>query len=174
MERYQAILEQLEKAQSRGMETFSNRLDFVVQSLEELIQEAKSSVQEALPQSAEECLPTDGVEAALRAFRDDAESARQQADELAAKLEELESAPREEGGGTSIELLRSLDGARSQSELLKKLLPAISQHAARSVVLVLRDGRISAWSGIGFSDGEHLRAWQGDASASPAMTARPR
>ena len=41
MERYDAILEQLKKAQSRGMETITNRLDFVVQSLEELIQEAK-------------------------------------------------------------------------------------------------------------------------------------
>ena len=35
MERYEAILEQLKKAQSRGLETFTNRLDFVVQSLEE-------------------------------------------------------------------------------------------------------------------------------------------
>ena len=57
MERYEAILEQLKKAQGRGMETITNRLDFVVQSLEELIQEAKTSVQGALPKSAEEFLP---------------------------------------------------------------------------------------------------------------------
>ena len=57
----------------------------------------------------------------------------------------------------------------SQSELLKELLPAISEHAARAVVLVLRDGKVSAWSGIGFADGEALRSWQGDAAESAAL-----
>jgi hypothetical protein len=63
-----------------------------------------------------------------------------------------------------------LDAATSQSELLKELLPAMSSHSARAVVLVLRDGKVSAWSGIGFTDGERLRAWQGDAVESPALT----
>ncbi len=78
--------------------------------------------------------------------------------------------PRVSGAGASIELLRALDGAASQSELLKELLPAISEHAARAVVLVLRDGKVTAWSGIGFTDGEALRSWQGNAVESPALT----
>jgi len=170
MERYEAILEQLKKAQSRGMETFSNRIDVVVASLEEVVQEAKTSVQEALPQSAHECFPTEDIEQALRAFRDEAESERNRADGLAARIDELDSAETGTAQGTSIELLRSLDRARSQSELLKELLPAISQYVARSVVLVLRDGKASAWSGIGFADGERLRGWQGDAAESTALT----
>ena len=167
MKRYEAVLEQLEQAQSRGMETFSNRLDFVVQTLEELIREAKASVQEAQPQSAEECFPISGIKAALHDYRDDAERQLEQASKLAAKTSEAEGASPPAAAGTSIELLRSLDAARSQSELLKELLPAISQHAARSVVLVLRDGRVTAWSGIGFTDGELLRQWQGASSSNP-------
>lgn len=170
MERYDAILEQLKKAQSRGMENFSNRLDFVVQSLEELIQEAKTTVQEALPQTAGECFPTEEIEAAINAFREDADAHRQRADALDLQVGDLEREVEEAQKGAPIELIRALDGARSQSELLKELLPAISEYAARAVVLVLRDGRVSAWSGIGFADGELLRAWQGDVAESPALT----
>jgi hypothetical protein len=170
MERYDAILEQLKKAQSRGMETITNRLDFVVQSLEELIQEAKSSIQGALPDSADECLPVDEVKAALDGYRDEIDSERRRVAELETQLAEIEQTAAETPTGTSIELMRALDAARSQSELLKELLPAISEHAARAVVLVLRDGKVTAWSGIGFADGESLRSWQGDAVESVALT----
>ena len=170
MERYDAILEQLKHAQRRGMETISNRLDFVVQSLEELIQEAKSSVQEALPESADECLPIADVEEALRAFRDEAESKRRRAADLEERLAQRNASAETAQPAATVELLRTLDAATSQSELLKELLPAMSSHSARAVVLVLRDGKVSAWSGIGFTDGERLRAWQGDAVESPALT----
>jgi len=169
MERYEAILEQLKAAQSRGMETVTNRLDFVVQSLEELIQEAKTTVQGALPESADECLPVDEVMAALGAYRDEAEAQRLRATDLEAKLGGMAQVADNVPNGVSIELMRSLESARSQSELLKELLPAISDHAARAVVLVLRDGKVSAWSGIGFADGEALRSWQGDAAESAAL-----
>jgi len=169
MERYEAILEQLKKAQSRGMETITNRLDFVVQSLEELIQETKSTVQEALPESANEYLPVDEVRTALDSYREEVAAERLRATELEAKLDDLEHMAENAQDGASIELMRALDGARSQSELLKELLPAISDHAARAVVLVLRDGKVSAWSGIGFADGEALRSWQGEAAESAAL-----
>ncbi|HSN53521.1 MAG TPA: hypothetical protein VLT32_02570 [Candidatus Sulfomarinibacteraceae bacterium] len=169
MERYDAILEQLKKAQGRGLETITNRLDFVVQSLEELIQEAKSSVQGALPESADELLPLDEVAAELERLRHDAEGQRQRADELEARVADLESAAASGGAGLPLGVLRSLDGARSQSELLRELLPVLSEHAARAVVLVLREGSVAAWSGIGFADGELLRGWQGDAGSSPAL-----
>jgi len=170
MERYEAILEQLKKAQGRGMETITNRLDFVVQSLEELIQEAKTSIQGALPDSAEECLPVDEVKTALDGYREEIETERRRVAELETRLAEVEQAAAGSAGGTSIELMRALDAASSQSELLKELLPAISEHAARAVVLVLRDGKVSAWSGIGFTNGESLRSWQGDAVESVALT----
>jgi len=169
MERYDAILEQLEKAQGRGMETITNRLDFVVQSLEELIQEAKSSIQKALPESANECLPVDGVKTAIDALRDESAAEQRRNAELETRVAELERTTESSQHGASIALLRALDGASSQSELLKELLPAISEHAARAVVLVLREGKVTAWSGIGFADGEVLRSWQGDAIESPAL-----
>jgi len=169
MERYDAILEQLKQAQRRGMDTISNRLDLVVQSLDGLIQEAKTSVQESLPQTAGECLPVDEVEEAIRALKDEAEAEHRHTIDLRARVNELEEATGTSQHGANLELLRSLDGARSQSELLKELLPAISSYAARAVVLVLREGKVSAWSGIGFADGERLRAWQGDAAESAAI-----
>ena len=170
MERYDAILEQLKHAQRRGMETISNRLDFVVQSLEELIQEAKNSVQGALPESADECLPIAEVEEALRAFHDEAQAERRRAADLEDQLAQREASAETSQPAATVELLRTLDAATSQSELLKELLPAMSSHSARAVVLVLREGKVSAWSGIGFTDGERLRAWQGDAVESPALT----
>jgi len=169
MERYEAILEQLRKAQDRGLETITNRLDFVVQSLEELIQEAKSSVQGALPESADEFLPLSEVLTALEDVRNDAEQERRRADTLEARLVDLESGSGGGGQGLPLGVLRTLDGARSQSELLRELLPILSDHAARAVVLVLRDGSVSAWSGIGFTDGELLRGWQGKAEGSRAL-----
>ncbi len=170
MERYDTILEQLRKAQSRGIETITNRLDFVVQSLEELINEAKSSVQGALPESADELFPVDEIEAALDSHRQQAEAHKLRCAELEAKIEGLERTAGSSHPGASIALMRALDEARSQSELLKELLPAISENAARAVVLVLREGRVSAWSGIGFADGEVLRSWQGDVAESAALS----
>jgi hypothetical protein len=170
MERYEAILNQLKKAQSRGMETFTNRLDFVVQSLEELIQEAKSSVQGALPQSAEECLPIDEVEAALASYHQEAAAAEVRAETYAARMAELEESLESANRSASIELMRSLDQAESQSDLLRELLPALSEHAARAVVIVLGKESASAWSGIGFTDVERLRRWQGEVTRSPALS----
>lgn len=169
MERYDAILEQLKQAQRRGMDTISDRLDLVVQNLDELIQGAKTSVQDALPETAEECLPVDEVEEALRALNDEAEAEHQRSADLEARVMELEGAAGTAQPAATLDLLRTLDEAGSQSELLKELLPAISAHAARAVVLVLREGKVSAWSGIGFTDGERLRAWQGDAAESTAL-----
>ena len=170
MERYDAILEQLRKAQSRGMDTITNRLDLVVQNLEELIIEAKSSVHGALPESANELFPVDEIDAALASYRQQVEAQEQLCAELESKIKVLEQAAGTGHHGASITLMRALDEARSQSELLKELLPAISENAARAVVLVLRDGRVSAWSGIGFADGEVLRSWQGDVAESPALS----
>ena len=145
MDRYDAILEQLKNAQSRGVDTVTKRLDAAVESLEQLIRAAKSTVEDALSSDAEEIFPLSEVEALIAEVRS-------------------EKAPT---AGISLANLRTLDGARSQSELLRALLPILTEHVGRAVVLVIRDGVISAWSGIGFSDGENLRSWHGGVAASP-------
>jgi hypothetical protein len=145
MDRYDAILEHLKKAQSQGLDSVASRLDTIVESLGELIQSAKHTVQSARPTSAEEVLPLAEVEALVTELRS------------------------ETGGpatGISLENLRTLDAARSQSELLRALLPMLSDHVGRAVVLVIRDAVVSAWSGIGFADGEKLRTWHGGVTAS--------
>jgi hypothetical protein len=146
MDRYDAILEHLKKAQSQGLDSVATRLDAIVESLGELIQSAKTTVQSARPTDAEEVLPLAEVEALVA---------------------ELRSETRGPVAGISLENLRTLDAARSQSELLRALLPMLSDHVGRAVVLVIRDGVISAWSGIGFADGEKLRTWHGGVAASP-------
>jgi hypothetical protein len=145
MDRYDAILENLKNARSRGLDTTTSRLDAAVASLEQLIQAAKATVEDALPKDAEEIFPLSEVEALIAEVRS-------------------EKAPT---AGISLDNLRTLDGARSQSELLRALLPILTEHVGRAVVLVIRDGVISAWSGIGFSDGENLRSWHGGVAASP-------
>jgi hypothetical protein len=146
MDRYDAILEQLKKAQSQGLDSVATRFDAIVENLGELLQSAKTSVQNALPTDAEEILPLAEVET------------------LVAELRAEAKAP---AAGISLDNLRILDAARSQSELLRALLPMLSDHVGRAVVLVIRDGVVSAWSGIGFGDGEKLRGWHGGVAASP-------
>jgi hypothetical protein len=145
MDRYDAILEQLKNARNRGVETAASRLEAAVESLKQLIKAAESTVQDALSDDAEEVLPLSEVEALIAELRS-------------------KEAP---AVGISLDNLRILDSARSQSELLRALLPILTEHVGRAVVLVIRDGVISAWSGIGFSNGEKLRSWHGGLAASP-------
>jgi len=147
MDRYDAILEHLKKAQSRGLDAVNSSLDSISTSLEELIEAAKASVKGAVPGSPEECFPISHIEAAI--------------DELRGKA----AGP----PGISLDILRTLDRAQSQSELLRELLPLLAEHVGRAVVLVIRDETASAWSGIGFTDGEQLRSWQGEVGDSPAL-----
>ena len=146
MDRYDAILERLKKAQSSGFDTVTSSFDAVAERLEELIQAVRSTVRDSLPQDGEECFPVDDVEAML------------------AELHEEATRP-----GVSLDVLRSLDRARTQSELLRELLSVLSEHVGRAVVMVIRDGVVSAWSGIGFPDGDRLKGWHGEISASPVF-----
>lgn len=198
MDPYDAILEQLKRAQTRGLETVTNRLDFVVESLEELIQEAKSSVQEAIPREPDELFPLAEVEPLVGQLREQRQAAEERAEGLTAQLAEtrqqledafqraevaaqsaaaaeaqLRAQPVVEAPpalGVSLDLFRRLDLARSQSELLKELLPALSDFVGRAVVLVMRGRTVSAWSGIGFEDPDRLRGWKGEADESAAFT----
>ncbi len=168
-----AVLEQLKRAQKRGLEAVTNRLDFVLESLDELIKEARSSVQEALPQEAEELFPLAEVEAAVAALQERLSSAEARAGDSAARIAELEAelevARSRPSGPVTTQLLRDLDAARSQSELLRELLPLLTAYAGRAAVLVIRGGSLSAWSGIGFDHAEGLRHWQADVDASPVF-----
>lgn len=170
MDSHDAILEQLRRAQNRGLEAVTNRLDFVVESLDELIAEAKNAVREAIPSEAEQILPLDEVSREIGALARRASVAEVRVAELEARLVELEAVARPAApSGFDRQALRTLDAARSQSDLLRELLPRLADHVARAVVLVVRGGRISAWSGIGFADGERLRAWNADVAASPTL-----
>jgi len=145
MDRYDAILEHLKSARSRGIETATRRLEAAVENLEQLTKAAESTLRDVLPEDAEEVFPLGEVEAFIA---------------------EMRSVPAPTAGIT-LDNLRTLDSARSQSELLRALLPMLAEHVGRAVVFVIRDGVISAWSGIGFSDGETLRSWHGGVAASP-------
>ncbi len=169
MESFEAIVRNLEQVQRRGLETMTNRLDFVIESLQELVNEATASVREAMPADAEELFPVAEVRTAIQAAQARTSELAGRVAELESQLEALRQAPAPVPGGPSLEMLRTLDAARSQSELLRHLLPILAEHAARVVVLVLREGRVSAWSGIGLSDADRLRLWSGEAVASPAL-----
>ena len=150
MERYDAIREQLKRAQSRGVDSSRERLNQVLDAIEQL----KSSVREALDRPAGEVLPVEDVEAAITA------------------LEELPPEPVvEPPPAFSLDAIRRLDAARTQSDLLHELMTILSEHSTRTVVLVLRDGAVSAWSGVGFLDASALEQWRGEVGASPVLQA---
>jgi len=161
MDSYDAVVEHLKKAQARGMEAVTNRLDFVLERLDELVRDVKSAVAEARPQSPDELFPVADVESALGELREQVVAAAAPVVQAPAPAAEP---------ALSLELLRQLDKARSQSELLRDLLTLLRDHAARAVVLVIRGTAISAWSGAGFADPERLKRWQGELGASPTFS----
>jgi hypothetical protein len=151
MDRYDAILEQLKKAQSQGVDSVASRLEAVVANLDQLLQTTKATVQSALSSAADETFPIAEVESLIAKMREEAPGRG--------------GAP--SPSGVTLENLRTLDEARSQSELLRALLPMLAHHIGRAVVLVIRDGAVSAWSGVGFGDQDDFRTWHGQISASP-------
>ena len=86
-----------------------------------------------IPKRYTQPFPVDEIRSALDSYRDQAETAQARVSELEERLAAVETVTDDAQPGTSIDLLRALDGAGSQSELLKELLPAISDHAARAV-----------------------------------------
>ena len=164
MDRYDAILEQLKQARSRGLESVTGRLDALVETLGELIETTRSTAQAALPSDAEDIFPLADIESLVEELRRESIEREETRQREEAAEREAEATP---VAGISLDNLRTLDGARSQSELLRALLPLLAEHVGRVVVLVIRDGVVTAWSGIGFPDGENLRSWHGGVAASP-------
>ena len=157
MDRYDALLENLKLTQRHGLEAVANRLNDFVAQLEGLVDTMKASVQDALPADANELFPIAEVEAGLVELS---------AVDAAAAAADV---PRP-SAGVSLESLRLLDGAKSQSELLRALLPLLGEHVGRALVLVIRDGVVTAWSGSGFENADAIRSWSGGIAASPQFT----
>ncbi len=150
MDRYDAILEQLKKAQSQGVDSVANRLEAVVANLDDLLQTAKATVQSTLSAEVDETFPIADVEALV----------------AKARKEALQRGGPPTSSGVTLENLRTLDEARSQSELLRALLPMLAEYIGRAVVLVIREEAVSAWSGVGFGNQDDFRAWHGDITTS--------
>ncbi|NOZ79326.1 MAG: hypothetical protein GXP48_09175, partial [Acidobacteria bacterium] len=167
--------EQLEKAQQRSVDALTNRLDFINESLAKLVEEVRSAIAEATPADPEELFPVGELVELANAARDLHARAEERASALVGRIEELEqqlAAAQTEvhrPGALPLDMLRRLDAARSQSELLKELLPLLVSYVGRAAVLVIREGTVSAWSGIGFADVEDLKAWQAEVSASEVL-----
>ncbi len=148
MDSYDAILEHLRQLQRQGISTLAERLDRVMTDLDRSLEAAKSALTDAVPTDANQLFPLAEVENQLAELRPQSAQAT----------------------GISLEQLRTLDAARSQSELLRAMLPILGEHVGRAAVLVIREGVITAWNGTGFADGDRLRSWQGALSASPNIT----
>jgi len=152
MDPYDAIVEQLEGAREQGLESVKDRLGGILESLDQV----SSSIREAMSVSADDLLPLGEIPAAMAELR------------LAA--EEAAAVP---PPTVTLEMLRGLDGARSQSDILHGLLSALTGHAARAVVLVFRPDEVSAWSAIGFDDVSQLERWSCGRKDSPLFDGFP-
>jgi len=124
MDRYDALLENLKLTQRHGLEAVANRLNDFVAQLEGLVDAMKASAQDALPLDANELFPIAEVEAGLA--------------ELSAAATEAPSP----SAGVSLESLRLLDGAKSQSELLRALLPLLGEQVGIVVEFIHPDGAL--------------------------------
>ncbi|MCK5378506.1 MAG: GAF domain-containing protein, partial [Acidobacteria bacterium] len=180
MDSLDTILEHLKQTQDRGRNAIEGRVETIADRLSQLVDEATASVRETMAHEVEELFPAADLKQALEELNGRVTALEQEKADVAQELDwaqrrltdfQAEGVAEAPSGGPSLELLRNLDRARSQSELLKELLPALCDVAARAVVLVIRGGDVSAWSGIGFADGESLRQWQTTVPASPALHA---
>jgi len=171
MDPYDGIIEQLKQVRQTGFESVAGRLDVVKARLDALVQEVRSALDDAVPQDPDELLSMAEAEAALTEASKRSREAEEQAQQRIAALEAGSGGapPAAVSGLLSLELLRRLDGARSQSELLREMLTVMSSMVERAAVLVVREGAISAWSGIGFADPEQLRQWRGSISGSSML-----
>ncbi|HOC42607.1 MAG TPA: hypothetical protein PKJ99_06245 [Thermoanaerobaculales bacterium] len=138
MDPYDALIEQLRSAREQRQQALNERLKGALDSLAT----ATTAVRDALSTPAEEAFPLDQVESSMAVLRD-------------AALEAAAIPP----PAVNLAVLRSLDAAHTQSELLHGLLSELTNHAARAVVLVFRPGGVSAWSAIGFDDVSRLGRW---------------
>ena len=153
MDSYDALIEQLRSAREQRQRSLNGQLRGVLDNLAA----ASSALRDALSAPADEVFPLDQVESSVKVLRDDAAAAAESAAEAAAAAAaEAAAVP---PPAITLDALRKLDAARTQSELLHGLLSELSGHAARAVVLVFRPGGVSAWSAIGFDDVSRLGRW---------------
>ncbi len=168
MDAHEAILEQLRLARAKGLETVADRLTGAAEGLDVALGRVRAAIQDLDPAQADTVLPLAEVDEAVIRLGERLRLAEEHAEEALHRADALEA--RAAGGaGLDLEVVRALDAASSQSELLRELLPLLAEHGARAVVLVLRSGRMSAWSGIGFADGDVLRSWNADPTQSPIL-----
>jgi len=156
MDPYDAIVEQLEGVQEQGLKSIRDRLEGILESLDQV----SSSIREGLPENAEEVFPLGELPSTVAEMRE-------------AAVEAAAVPP----PVVTLARLRELDDAQSQSDLLRGLLGALGDHAARAVVLVFRPDDVSAWSAIGFGDMSEFEQWSCAKSDSPLFedfTERPR
>ena len=168
MDAHEAILEQLRLARARGLETVADRLTGAAEGLDVALGRVRAAIQDLDPAQADTVLPLADVDEAVIRLGERVRLAEEHAEEAIRRADALE-ARAASGAGLDLELIRALDAASSQSELLRELLPLLAEHSSRAVVLVLRSGQLSAWSGIGFADGDVLRSWNVDPTQSPVL-----
>jgi hypothetical protein len=149
MDPYDALIEQLRSAREQRQLSLNGQLSGVLESLAA----ATSALRDALSTPAEEVFPLDQAESSMNALRD-------------AAAEAAAVPP----PAITLGVLRTLDSAQTQSELLHGLLSELTNHAARAVVLVFRPGGVSAWSAIGFDDVTRLGRWSCAHEESPLFT----
>jgi len=137
MDPYDALIEQLRSARERRQQALNGQLTGPREPHGGDLRASRRAVG-----ADEEAFPLEQVESSLLTLRD-------------AAVEAAAVPP----PAVTLGVLRSLDAAQTQSELLHSLLSELTNHAARAVVLVFRPGGVSAWSAIGFDDVSRLGRW---------------
>jgi len=160
MDSYDAFIAHVNELQERGLSGLRDRIDALAGKVDAL----KADLKSAAPG---EVIPAADLKEAVDDLRQKAGTGGDEVAQLKSRIAELEQGGG--GGQLSLEVLSSLDKARSQSELLREMLTLLAKTTDRSVVLVIREGVISAWSGIGFANAEQLRQWRAEVDASPIL-----
>jgi len=153
MEKYEAILAEIEQLRESAVAQMRAKLDAVAGQLREAasrIQEsaarAAGDLEAVVPADPEQLLPVAGLSERLQ--------------ELAAPV----AAP-----AVGLDVLRRLDAGRAQSEVLQELLRQIGPWSGPRAIVVLREGMVQGWASSGFPQGDPARGWKGALADSPAI-----
>jgi len=147
MDEHQAILAELEQLREGAAALMRARLETAGNQIRELATRVAGDLGVVIPPDLETLFPLTSLSARV------------------AELARPVVAPT-----VTLEMLRTLDAGRAQSEVLQELLRQLAPFAGARGILVFRDGQAGGWAGAGFSAGDPVRSWHSAVAESAALS----
>ena len=147
MENHEAVLAEIEQMREGAAALMRAKLEAVGRQTRDLANRLAGDLDVVVPPDLEALFPIGAIAEHLRSL----------------------TAPPPPLPVLGLEVLRQLDAGRAQSEVLQELLRQIGPWCGERAIVVLRDGNLQGWSGVGFPIGDPARTWRATLAESEAL-----